>query len=51
MTRPGNTAQLNVTVPKDLIVELKQEAEKENRSLSNFVASLLIEAMKNRKQS
>ena len=49
--RTGNTTQINVTIPKDLNNDLRQEAKKENRSFSNFVASLLIEAMQAREEA
>ena len=49
--RTGNTIQINVTIPKDLNNDLRQEAKKENRSFSNFVASLLIEAMQAREEA
>jgi len=48
MTRTGNTTQINVTIPNDLNEELRKEATKEKRSFSNFIASLLIEAMEHR---
>ena len=46
MTRTGNTIQINVSIPKELDAQLRIEAKKENRSYSNFIAHLLIEAMK-----
>lgn len=43
MVRPGNTIQINVSIPKELVVTLKERAEREKRSLSNLVAYMLTE--------
>ncbi len=45
MARQGNTIQINVTIPKELNERLRNEAEKEKRSLSNFIALLLDKGM------
>ncbi len=44
--RPGKTKQLQVSVPTWLYEKLKELAEKENRSLSNFVSTILIKYIK-----
>ena len=44
--RPGNTVQLNVSIPKDLLPALDKEAKKEGRSRSNLVSWLLERAMR-----
>lgn len=46
MKRSGNTAQLNVSIPKDLMPQLKEAARNEQRSVSNLVSLLLERAMK-----
>ena len=46
MKRSGNTVQLNVSIPKDLLPALDKEAKKEGRSRSNLVSRLLERAMK-----
>ncbi len=46
MVRAGNTVQLNASIPKELMKQLKELAEKEDRSLSNLVAVLLKKAIK-----
>ncbi|HDO36673.1 MAG TPA: hypothetical protein ENH07_10335 [Nitrospirae bacterium] len=48
MTRLGNTIQINVTIPRNLNEQIREEAVKEKRSLSNFIALLLSEGMKKR---
>jgi len=48
MTRTGTTIQINVSIPKELNERLRKEAKKEKRSLSNFIALLLDEGMKNK---
>ena len=40
--RPGNTKQFQISVPQWLYVKLKNLAQKENRSLSNYIATALI---------
>lgn len=40
MTRPGNTTQINVSIPNNLNDELRKEAEEVNRSFSNYIAHL-----------
>ena len=44
--RTGNTVQLNVSIPRDLMPQLKEAAAKEQRSVSNLVSWLLERAMK-----
>ena len=46
MERAGKTAQLNASLPKDLMEQLKELAKKEERSLSNMVTVLLRKAIK-----
>ena len=46
MTRTGKTEQVNISMPKELVAKLKAGAEKDKRSLSNFIALLLSEAVK-----
>lgn len=41
MTRPGNTRQVNISLRNDLYEKVKKHAEKENRSISNFIATVL----------
>jgi hypothetical protein len=41
--RPGKTTQLQVSVPTWLYDKLKAAAGEENRSLSNLVATILIQ--------
>jgi hypothetical protein len=50
MAERGNTVQINATLPKDLAKVLREEAKKEQRSFSNFIAVLLQEAMAKRKE-
>jgi len=45
MTRPGTTIQLQASIPKELMAELKTEATRQGRSLSNLVAFLLAKAV------
>ncbi len=45
MTRPGKTVQINVSIPRDLDAKLKELAEADNRSLSNYIANLLRQAV------
>ena len=42
------TIQINVSIPKTLNTELREQAEKEGRSLSNLVANILKEGMETR---
>lgn len=51
MARPGKTKQLQVSVPKWVYDKLKEWAEIENRSLSNFVATILIQYIKANEKS
>lgn len=46
MKRTGNTVQLNVSINKNLMPQLKEVALKEQRSLSNLVSWLLERAIK-----
>lgn len=46
MKRKGNTTQLQVSIPKELLTDLKGLAKKENRSTSNLVSHLLSGEMK-----
>ena len=46
MVRAGNTVQLNASIPKELMKQLKELAKKEDRSLSNLVSVLLKKAIK-----
>ena len=46
MERAGKTLQLNASIPKDLMKQLKELAEKEERSVSNMVTVLLRKALK-----
>jgi hypothetical protein len=46
MTRTGQTVQLNASIPKVLMENLKIIAKRENRSISNLVSVLLIEEIK-----
>jgi predicted HicB family RNase H-like nuclease len=43
-----NTIQINVSIPKTLNAELREQAVKEGRSLSNLVANILKEGMETR---
>ena len=45
MERAGKTLQLNASIPKDLMKQLKELAKKEDRSLSNLVSVLLKKAI------
>lgn len=46
MTRTGQTVQLNASIPKVLMENLKIIAKRENRSISNLVSVLLIGKIK-----
>lgn len=46
MTRPGKTIQINISIPRELDKKLRELAKADNRSLSNFVANLLRQAIK-----
>ena len=46
MVRAGNTVQLNVSIPKKLMKQLKELAKKEDRSLSNLVGVWLKKTIK-----
>jgi len=48
MKRPGNTVQVNVSIPRTLKATLLKYAEKEDRSLSNLIAVILKENIENR---
>lgn len=41
MARPGNTKQVNISLKNDLYEKVQAEAEKEIRSVSNFIAVVL----------
>ena len=43
MARPGKTKQLQVSVPEWVYNKIKELATKENRSVSNLIATILIE--------
>jgi len=45
MTRPGNTKQINISMPVDLIDQCKELAEAQGRSMSNFLAYLIKNAI------
>jgi predicted DNA-binding protein len=45
MAREGNTIQINISIPKPLNAKLRELAEKENRSLSNYIANLLMQVI------
>lgn len=42
MTRVGTTIQINVSIPKELNDQLREEAKEVNRSFSNYIAWILI---------
>jgi len=44
--RPGKTKQINISIPEDLVAKIQKAAQKENRSLSNYIATLLQQAVK-----
>ena len=46
MVRAGNTVQLNASIPKELMKQLKELAKKEDRSLYNLVSVLLKKSIK-----
>ena len=39
--RPGNTKQLSVSIPKETMSWLREEAKREQRTVSNMVAVIL----------
>lgn len=43
MTRPGNTKQVNISLKKDLYEKVQECAEKEHRSISNYIATVLAD--------
>ena len=47
----GRLSKLQVSVPKWVYDKLKEWAERENRSLSNFVATILIQYIKANEKS
>jgi hypothetical protein len=51
MARPGKTKQLQISVPEWVYDTLKEWSERENRSLSNFVATILIQYIKANEKS
>ena len=46
MARPGNTTQINISIPKTLDAKLRDLAELEHRSLSNMAALLIALGIK-----
>lgn len=46
-----NTAQLNVSIPTELVSQLKEAAEQEQRSVSNLVSWLLTLSLQDLKWS
>lgn len=45
--RPGNTVQLNISLPKELRDEVERLAEAEDRSISNYVARIIKKHIEN----
>lgn len=45
---PAGDRLLHMKIPPELKRRLRQEAERENRTMSNFVINLLVKAMKQR---
>lgn len=50
MKRSGNTIQINISIPKVLNEKIREAAKADNRSISNFVAMLIIEGMSKREK-
>lgn len=46
MTISKDNTRVLVTIPKELREELEEEAAKENRSLSNYIQTLLLNRKK-----
>jgi len=49
MARSGNTIQINISIPKSLRAKVIEAAKADNRSVSNFVAGLISQAIEAKK--
>ena len=43
--RPGKTKQLNISIPEDLVPRIKQAADEDKRSVSNFLAVVIEDGL------